>query len=179
MRSDDGERGATLVEMAIVLPILLLLVFGIVELGLAFRSYLTASNAAHAGSRMVAVMGNDPEADCEALAEIGAALAGGDALDDLVFVEIFRADEGGNQRETNRYSYVSGDTSDCVNAWSRGAFGWDPVNRQVLVGTRPLDIGGVKVIMEHGWVTGLPPFTGSFQLEEATLTRLEPEAFES
>jgi TadE-like protein len=178
LRADD-ERGATLVEMAIVLPILLLLVFGTIELGLAFRTYLTASNAAGAGSRMVALMGNDAGADCEALEEIATALQTGDGLENLVFVEVFRADAGGNQRETNRYSYLSGDPGDCENSWAKGSFAWDPIDRQVLVGSQPLDIAGVKVILDHSWVTGMPPFTGSFQLEEATLTRLEPEAFDS
>jgi hypothetical protein len=178
-RGNDGERGATLVEMAIVLPILLLLVFGIIELGLAFRTFLGASSAASAGSRVVALMGNDPESDCEALREIAATLGDGDALESLAFVEIYRADGGGNQRETNRYTYLSGDPSDCDNGWARGAFAWDPIDRQTLVGSRPLDIAGVKVVVEHDWVTDLPPFTGSFLVEETTLTRLEPEAFET
>ena len=31
--------------------------------------------------------------------------------------------------------------------------------------------------MTHEWVTGFPPFRGSFTIEESTITRVEPEAF--
>ena len=44
-RRQDNERGAALVEMALVTPLLVLLVFGILEFGLAFRDRLTVSNA--------------------------------------------------------------------------------------------------------------------------------------
>jgi len=36
----------------------------------------------------------------------------------------------------------------------------------------------VRVIMTRSWVTGFPPFRGTFQVDETTLTRLEPKAFE-
>jgi Flp pilus assembly protein TadG len=165
--------------MAIVLPVLLMLVLGTVELGLAFRSYLTASSAASAGSRMLALMGNDEDADCEALAEVAIALATGDALPNLVDVQIFEAHPPtGGQLATNTYTYTGGDPTDCDTGWSGSPANWNPIDRNVTVGSTPLDIGGVKVTIDHGWVTGFPPFTGSFQIEETTLTRLEPEAFE-
>ena len=43
-RTDD-ERGAALVEFAFILPLLLVLLFGIVVMGLALRDQLTMSNA--------------------------------------------------------------------------------------------------------------------------------------
>jgi hypothetical protein len=32
--------------------------------------------------------------------------------------------------------------------------------------------------MSRDWVTGFPPFRGSIQIDESTITRLEPEAFD-
>jgi hypothetical protein len=32
--------------------------------------------------------------------------------------------------------------------------------------------------MTRDWVTGFPPFRGSFTIDESTITRLEPQAFE-
>jgi Flp pilus assembly protein TadG len=45
------QRGANLVEAALVLPVLLLLTFGIIELGHAYSVYQTITNAAREGAR--------------------------------------------------------------------------------------------------------------------------------
>jgi Flp pilus assembly protein TadG len=44
-----------MVEFAIVLPILLLLVFGIIQFGILFNNYLTLTDAVRAGARQAAV----------------------------------------------------------------------------------------------------------------------------
>lgn len=46
------QRGANLVEAAFVLPVLLLLFFGIVELGRGYQMYQTMTNAAREGARL-------------------------------------------------------------------------------------------------------------------------------
>jgi Flp pilus assembly protein TadG len=45
------ERGQSLVELALVLPILIILLFGILEFGRVFHSYLVITNAAREGAR--------------------------------------------------------------------------------------------------------------------------------
>jgi hypothetical protein len=50
-----GEDGQAFVEFAIVLPILVLLVFGITQFGLAFRNYLAITDAARVAARAAAV----------------------------------------------------------------------------------------------------------------------------
>ena len=57
MRRRLGESGAAAVEMALVLPILLLILGGIVDLGRAFYGQIIISNAAREGARMVSVSG--------------------------------------------------------------------------------------------------------------------------
>lgn len=47
-----GQRGANLIEMALVTTLLLLLFGGIVDLGRAFHSYIVITNAAREGARM-------------------------------------------------------------------------------------------------------------------------------
>ena len=53
LRRDD--RGVTAVEFAIILPLLLMLVFGIVEFGRAYQARLTVTHAAREGVRVLAV----------------------------------------------------------------------------------------------------------------------------
>jgi len=50
-----ADRGAAAVEFALVLPILLLLVFGIVDYGRAYNAKVTLTHAAREGARMLAV----------------------------------------------------------------------------------------------------------------------------
>jgi Flp pilus assembly protein TadG len=50
-----GEDGQAYVELALVLPILVLLVFGIIQFGLAFHNYLAITDAARVAARAAAV----------------------------------------------------------------------------------------------------------------------------
>lgn len=53
-----GERGATLVEMALVLPLFLLLVFGIIEFGFYFAQANEVRYAAREAARVAGVDGD-------------------------------------------------------------------------------------------------------------------------
>ena len=50
-----NETGQTMAEFAIVLPILVVLLFGIVQFGIVFNNYVTLTDAARAGARAAAV----------------------------------------------------------------------------------------------------------------------------
>ena len=54
-----SERGQVLVEFALIMPVLLILVLGIIDFGLGFNAWNTAQNAAREGARVAAV---DPDA---------------------------------------------------------------------------------------------------------------------
>lgn len=57
------ERGAAAVEMAIVLPLLLLVVGGLVDLGRAYYLNAVITNASREGARMVAMSYTTAQAD--------------------------------------------------------------------------------------------------------------------
>ena len=69
-RRKDGERGAAAVEFALVLPILLLLVFGIIDFGRALNAQLTLTQAAREGVRLAAL--GYPAAEVQARADAAA-----------------------------------------------------------------------------------------------------------
>ena len=61
-----NEQGQTMTEFALVLPILVVFLFGIIQFGIAFNNYVTITDAARAGARKAAVsrQSGDPVGDC-------------------------------------------------------------------------------------------------------------------
>ncbi|MFV2039173.1 MAG: TadE/TadG family type IV pilus assembly protein [Acidimicrobiales bacterium] len=66
--SRDRGRGVAVIEFALIMPLLLMLVFGIVEFGQAYQARLTVTHAAREGVRVLAVTDNQPAAEAAALA---------------------------------------------------------------------------------------------------------------
>jgi len=54
-RSIQDQQGQTMTEFAIVLPVLVLLVFAVIQFGITFNNYLALTDAARAGARKAAV----------------------------------------------------------------------------------------------------------------------------
>lgn len=70
-RRARGQRGAAAVEFAVVLPLLVTLLFGIIEMGFVFNRWITVTHAAREGVRRMAV--GDPEPTAAAKARNAAA----------------------------------------------------------------------------------------------------------
>lgn len=181
MGKRDRQRGATLVEAALVLPIIILLTVSLVELGLAFREFLTLSFTAREAARVGALAGNDVDADCNIIAGIVEAFGPSDLGD--VQIQIFKASEDSGQPvvgDINTWALKpSGDPSHCDSANWDVVETWPSSERKVTVGpTSSLDILGVTVSTTHSWATGFPPWRGTINIARTALQRLEPEAFE-
>lgn len=50
-----GEQGSTVVEMALILPVLLTILMGVLSFGIAFSNYLMMTNAANAGAQALSI----------------------------------------------------------------------------------------------------------------------------
>jgi len=186
-RRDD--RGATLVEAALVYAMLFLALFAIVEFGLAFKDWLSVSHAAREGARAGATYGDDPTADIQILRDVERTLAPAGIANGMQ-VMVFEASAGG---ESETYSYTPG--SDCSDNspgstllgccdWTpcpepfRDTYvvpGWDPADRDVEAPT--LDRIGVEVQFTHDWLTGY--FVSSSDFTTAADFQIEPQVFES
>lgn len=61
-----SERGQTMTEFAIVLPIFVTLVFAIIQFGIAWNNYVALTDAARAGARKAAVsrLISNPQSAC-------------------------------------------------------------------------------------------------------------------
>lgn len=194
-RRRDKDSGATLIEASLVFPILILIVIGILELGMLFKDYLSVSYLSREGARIGALAGDDPGADCAVLLGIQN-LATTDILSRMSApVHIFKASNSGTVAEgPNVATYDASRPPQCTvpgnpaDSWTVTTV-WVPQAcptptvagfscRQTAVGSsvRP-DIIGVRIRVTHNWITGFPPFRGSVQIDETTVTRLEPKAF--
>jgi Flp pilus assembly protein TadG len=65
-RGDRGQRGAELVEFALVLPLLLIIIMGIIDFGLAFQRYEVITNAAREGARLGSLQASYSVSDIQA-----------------------------------------------------------------------------------------------------------------
>ena len=198
-RTRRSERGAALVEMAIVAPLLLMLVFGIIEFGIAFNDRLTVGNATQSAARVGSAIGTGDRADIEVLAALTQGLFqlpnnGGDVVKE---VRIYKAKADGTAASACPGASCNVYTFDTSNAcgWSPcpdpdpptnysfpGGL-WAPADRNATVGT--LDVLGVTVYFSHTWIVGsfLPmsdvpctnPPNGCWS--DTALMRLEPQQF--
>ena len=58
---ERDERGAAMVEFALILPLLVLRTFGIIEFAIAFNTDSNINQAARAGGRTAAILSTDPQ----------------------------------------------------------------------------------------------------------------------
>lgn len=175
-----NQRGTALVEMAIAAPLLILLVFGIMEFGLAFQVRLTVSNGTQSAGRVVAALGNAEDADIATLqaVEQSLGLLSGSGAGIIKHVQIWRSDglgspvsdciaPGNGGDYCNWYEYKPLTTcrwepcpDPAVPGFSFGG-GYLPVNRDVTLNSTGPDVGldtvGVTVLFSHDWLTGVLP----------------------
>lgn len=172
----DRDRGVTLVEGAIILPLLVLIILSIMELGLAFKDFLTTDFAAKEGARVGALAGNDPDADCHIVQSIVAGYTATD-FDKLDSIKISQVDQNGILGATNTWEFDGLDPNDCGD-WTV-AENWPSISRDVaLSASAQLDILAVTIDTRHDWVTSFPPWRGQVNIVRTAIQRLEPEAFE-
>lgn len=74
-RRRRGSRGAALVEMILITPILVMFAIGILEYGLAWRDSITISSTLRAGARVGSNAGHERLADYNTLLAVQAAVA--------------------------------------------------------------------------------------------------------
>ncbi len=164
--------------MAIAVPVLVLLAFGMLEFGLAFASKLELSQAVNQATRHATVMGREPNADIEILDALDAGFSGDMGVID--HVDIFRADANGDPVEWNRYLWTGAGCEwfPCPDPSPGPAVYGDPADYPPCERVTSLNLGtdmiGVRVQYTHEWISGvlgLPDQTW----HETARARLEPD----
>jgi len=126
-----SSRGQTLVEFALIAPIMFIFLFGIIDFGMVLNRRIAIEHAVREGSRYAAVhLASDP-ATCTAIQKRTAERAGGSAIDwEQVGVHCF--DQGG----VPTTSPVTGDTVRVTAPFQydfplMSVFGGGPINATI------------------------------------------------
>jgi TadE-like protein len=195
-RHDDGPRGQSLVEFALVGPIFILMVIGIMEFAVAFNALLAVNFASRDAALLAAEAGSDLGADCVILSSVE-----GDVMEPanrarIGQVRIYWADTNGNPKPGNFHQlYTRGGSTTCTYPdgttltvpYTLSTANYPEVERcDILAGcTFPLtgahagvDTIGVSISYTHTWITpiaGLVSLTGSgFNFTHQNAMRMEP-----
>ena len=172
------ERGATLVEAAIILPVVVLIVFGIIEFGLAFKDSLTVSSATRAGARTASAEPRQPTFNSDtakAVARAVSALPSG-SVEQLW---IYKANVDGDPVDGGGSAYTSCNTC-AVFTWDvatdqfirQPGPDWNPMTQNACVGDSGHDAVGVYLKVNHDFVTGF--FGQQIVLKDHSVMNLEP-----
>ena len=94
-RAHDGERGAALVEFALVVVLMMTLIFGIVEFSLAWSVKSQAQAAVRAGGRTGSAMTKSDDLTVNAAQAVGAALKSINETEPE-YVMVYRVAPGGD-----------------------------------------------------------------------------------
>lgn len=181
-RRGSGDEGAALIEAALILPFLVLLVFGIVELGFLFRSASVANTSTRSGARLAASQYASATTSALQLNVVDNValtverdLSSRGSTDTPVQLWIYKSDANGFPLSGN----LTTCTSPCyVYTWSTAT---NPPHfvRQSGSWTNPVVCGsvhdsiGVYVRLTHAPI-GFSNFLGNLTINERTVMLLEP-----
>jgi len=185
-RRARGDRGAALVEAALITPVFLLLLFGVFEWSYAFLDRLTVKNTSLAAARVASSEGLNGSADYNILQTAkrsSTAMRSGQ----VQLVVIYKAASSTASvpagcltasvtNSCNRYTGADFDRALSQFGCATGAadIAWCPSTRKVAQGgpNGPPDYVGVYVQGLHDNVTGLFGKTMTFKSD--TVMRIEP-----
>ncbi len=137
-RQRDERRGVTVVEMAFVLSIALLFLFGILEYGRYLMVLHTTNNAAREGARYAVVHTGDGTTLSQVVAVVNTKMAGVDAQIQGYNVNVFSADPNGIYNSgTGTAIYPPNIYPLAGSSWNSAPFG-SPIVVQVTGNYQPI-----------------------------------------
>ena len=179
------ERGQSLVEFALVIPIFLMMLMGLLEFAFMFNATLATNYAARDGALLAAEGGSDLGTDCSVLKAVENDLGAPTDRTDIQDVQIFDATAGGDQvgsatiyARTGSLSCTTPDGTAITLPYTRTQDGYPMEQRcNVLSGCDggALDHIGVRVSYRYQWKTPLGLSMGPFlDVVKANTMRMEP-----
>ncbi|NNL96661.1 MAG: pilus assembly protein [Acidimicrobiia bacterium] len=189
----DPESGATMLEFALAVPVVILLIVGLIEFGFGFIDLQTVASATTSGARVGSTFGSgagldnpgDPTPDEIIQDAVTDGLSDLRAASQVLELWVYQSNSSGDvvdeTNTTNKYTPVFAPDGS-VTGWVTVQDPWVPATRttdlSLTVGTINRDYLGVRVIFKHEWVTGLLPIPAPTWTDDAVVL-LEPVLEES
>ena len=184
-----SEKGQAIVEFAMLLPVLVLLLIGIMEFSLVWNSRNTVLFASRDGSMLAAEGGSLDGTDCVVLQRVNGDVVSPSAAVRIQQISIYWSDRNGDQIGSNQNVYTRTGSTSCTYPdgstitvpYTLTTAGYPESSRcSVLAGCggshTTMDTIGVRVTYQHFWATSFIRFAGnSVTFTETTITRAEPQ----
>lgn len=184
-----SEKGQAIIEFAMLMPVLLLLVVGLVEFSFVWNSRNSVLFASRDGSMLAAEGGNLDGTDCVVLARVESDIVSPASSIRVQQVAIYWSDRNGDQIGSNQNVYTRSGSTTCTYAdgstitvpYTLTTAGYLETDRcNVLAGCggshTTVDTIGVRVTYQHFWLTSFARMTGTgITFTEASITRAEPQ----
>jgi Flp pilus assembly protein TadG len=185
-----GERGQAIVEFALILPLLVLLVVGIIEFSLLLNARNTVGFASRDGSMLAAEGGSRTGTDCVVLQSIERDIVAPASALKVTQVKVYWSDQNGVEIGSNHNLYTRsgsltcdyGDGTSITVPYSLTAAGYvEDIRCDVLAGCggshTSLDTVGVEITYVHAWLTSFARVAGStgMTFNVSNTTRIEPQ----
>lgn len=171
-RGKKRRHGQTMTEFALVVPILLVLIMGVLDGALLLFSVGTARYADSEGSRVASQAGSAATADAQVL-QIIRNNVGTTRLFDVNEVDIYKLNQDGNGNLTpdlTRYNRYALDGTPIISPEP-----WPSATRNVGNGTS--DFIGVTIKFTYTWKAGFFAPLGPLKTTADTYVRLEPQSY--
>jgi Flp pilus assembly protein TadG len=184
-----SEKGQAIVEFALVMPVLLLLIVGLIEFSFVLNSRNTVLFASRDGSMLAAEGGSLDGTDCVVLQRVNGDVVSPATSLRVQRVDIYWSDRNGDQIGSNVNLYTRGGSTSCTYAdgttitvpYTLTTAGYvESARCNVLAGCggshTTVDTIGVRITYQHFWLTSFARLTGTgVTFTEASITRAEPQ----
>jgi Flp pilus assembly protein TadG len=165
------SRGQTLTEFALIVPVLMVLIMGVLDGALLMFSVGTARYAAAEGSRVAATLGKVANTDSQVVGTIRNTVSG-TQLFSVDEVDIYKLNQDGNGNltqdlaNTNKYA---------LDGTPLNGTPWPASSRNVGNGTS--DFIGITVNYTYTWKAGFFAPLGPLKTTAVSYVRLEPQSY--
>jgi hypothetical protein len=185
--SDD--RGQSIVEFSLVLPVLLLLIFGLVEWAWIMNTQASVNFASRDGAMLAAEGGQSTGTDCQVLNHVDRDLVSPAVPPRVQQVEVFWSDRNGVQIGTADNVYTRGGSTTCnypdgsslTVPYTLTGPGYVEATRcDILAGCggahTTVDTIGVRITYQHQWATYVgQTIMPVLIFSKSTAIRIEPQ----